>query len=102
MCSHYTALKKQEQLEKFFRTRGIPLPKSDMWPRHAGVFVRRPPEHDSGDEAVPEREAVVRLWELISGTTSRHDPDGSICTNATGSYIVPMASNTTAALYRYA
>lgn len=70
MCSHYTALKKQEQLEKYFRSRGIPLPsKSDMWPRYAGPFIRRPPEHDSGDEAVPERETVAGRWGLISGMT---------------------------------
>lgn len=70
MCSHYTALKKQEQLEKYFRARGIPLPaKSDMWPRYLGPFVRRPPEHDAGDEAVPEREAVVGRWGLISAMT---------------------------------
>ncbi|WP_225591504.1 hypothetical protein [Achromobacter sp. ACM01] len=43
MCSHYTALKKQEQMEKYFRARGIPLPaNSDMWPKYQGVFVRRP------------------------------------------------------------
>jgi len=70
MCSHYTALKKQAQLEKYFRARGIPLPpKSDMWPRYAGPFIRRPPEHDAGDEAVPEREAVVGRWGLISAMT---------------------------------
>lgn len=70
MCSHYTALKKQQQLEKYFRARGIPLPpKSDMWPRYAGPFIRRPPEHDAGDEAVPEREAVVGRWGLISAMT---------------------------------
>ena len=71
MCSHYTALKKQQQLEKYFRARGIPLPpKSDMWPRYAGPFIRRPPEHDAGDEAVPEREAVVGRWGLISAMTT--------------------------------
>ena len=70
MCSHYTALKKQEQMEKYFLARGIPLPpKSDMWPRYHGPFVRRPPEHDAGDEAVPEREAVVGRWGLISAMT---------------------------------
>ncbi|RSE80869.1 SOS response-associated peptidase [Achromobacter denitrificans] len=70
MCSHYTALKKQEQLEKYFGARGIPLPpKSDMWPRYQGPFIRRPPEHDSGDEAVPERETVVGRWGLISAMT---------------------------------
>lgn len=70
MCSHYTALKKQAQLEKYFLARGIPLPpKSDMWPRYAGPFIRRPPEHDAGDEAVPERESVVGRWGLISAMT---------------------------------
>ncbi|AMG45542.1 DUF159 family protein [Achromobacter xylosoxidans] len=71
MCSHYTALKKQVQLEKYFRARGIPLPpKSDMWPRYAGPFIRRPPEHDAGDEAVPEREAVVGRWGMVAPGTA--------------------------------
>lgn len=70
MCSHYTALKKREQLERHFRARGIPLPpKSDMWPGYVGPFIRRPPEHDAGDEAVPEREAAVGRWGLISAMT---------------------------------
>ncbi|ARP90342.1 DUF159 family protein [Bordetella genomosp. 9] len=69
MCSHYTALKKAEQMEKYFRARGIPIPKSDMWPRYPGVFVRRPAEWESGDEAVPEREAVIGRWGLISAAT---------------------------------
>jgi len=34
-----------------------------------GEFVRRPPEHDAGDEAVPEREAVPGRWGLVSGLT---------------------------------
>jgi putative SOS response-associated peptidase YedK len=69
VCSHYTALKKAEQMERYFRARGIPIPKSDMWPRYPGVFVRRPAEWESGDEAVPEREAVVGRWGLISAMT---------------------------------
>ena len=40
-----------------------------MWPRYQGVFVRRPVEHDAGDDAVPEREAVVGRWGLISSMT---------------------------------
>lgn len=72
MCSHYQALKKRDQLEKYFRARGIPLPeKWDMWPRYLGVFVRRPPEHDSGDEAVPEREALAGRWGMIAPGTPR-------------------------------
>jgi hypothetical protein len=39
-------------MEKYFQARGIPIAKSDMWPRYPGVFVRRPAEWDSGDEAV--------------------------------------------------
>lgn len=31
--------------------------------------MRRPPEWDSGDEAVPEREAVIGRWGLVSGMT---------------------------------
>jgi putative SOS response-associated peptidase YedK len=69
MCTHYTALKKAQLLEKFFRAHGIEPPRPDMWPRYDGVFVRRPLEWDSGDEAVPEREAVVGRWGLISALT---------------------------------
>ncbi|OZI61538.1 SOS response-associated peptidase [Bordetella genomosp. 11] len=75
MCSHYTALKKAEQLERYFRARGIPIPKADMWPRYPGVFVRRPPEWESGDEAVPDREAVVGRWGLISAMTRPDNTD---------------------------
>ncbi|MNK95721.1 hypothetical protein D3C87_1159700 [compost metagenome] len=74
MCSHYQTLKDAELLLKKF---GVPqkpaLEKYDMWPRYQGVFVRRPPEHDAGDEAVPEREATVGRWGLISASTG---PDG--------------------------
>lgn len=70
MCSHYQGIKNRDQLEKYFRVRGIPMPaKWDMWPKYAGEFVRRPPEWDSGDEAVPEREIETGRWGLISGMT---------------------------------
>lgn len=70
MCSHYQGMKKRDQMEKHFRARGIPLPADwDMWPRKFGEFVRRPPEWDSGDEAVPEREVEVGRWGLISAMT---------------------------------
>lgn len=70
MCSHYQSLKKREQMERYFRAHGIPLPPNwDMWPRRVGEFVRRPPEWESGDEAVPEREAVLGRWGLISAMT---------------------------------
>ena len=36
-----------------------------MWPRYPGIFIRRPVEHDAGDEAVPEREALVGRWGMM-------------------------------------
>jgi putative SOS response-associated peptidase YedK len=71
MCSHYQTLKDAELLLKKFGTRDqrAAVGKYDMWPRYQGVFVRRPPEHDAGDDAVPEREAVIGRWGLISAAT---------------------------------
>ncbi|TQJ94033.1 SOS response-associated peptidase family protein [Achromobacter sp. SLBN-14] len=70
MCSHYQTLKDAELLlKKFGVTRPGVLGKYDMWPRYQGIFVRRPPEHDAGDEAVPGIEAVTGRWGLISGST---------------------------------
>lgn len=70
MCSHYQTLKDAELLlKKFGVTRPGVLGKYDMWPRYQGVFVRRPAEHDAGDDAVPEREAVAGRWGLISAMT---------------------------------
>lgn len=73
MCSHYQTLKDAELLLKKFGVRDKPaaIGTYDMWPRYEGVFVRRPAEHDAGDEAVPEREAVVGRWGLISSMTKR-------------------------------
>ncbi len=60
MCSHYQTLKDAELLLKRFGAPNRHLGgKYDMWPRYPGVFIRRPSEHDAGDDAVPEREAVV-------------------------------------------
>lgn len=70
MCSHYQTLKDAELLLKKFGAPNKPAGgKYDMWPRYPGVFIRRPVEHDAGDEAVPEREAVVGRWGLISAMT---------------------------------
>lgn len=66
MCSHYQTLKDAELLLKKFGAPNKPAGgKYDMWPRYPGVFIRRPVEHDAGDEAVPEREAVVGRWGMI-------------------------------------
>lgn len=56
-------------MRKYFDAHPSAEVPADMWPRYMGVFVRRPPEWDSGDEAVPEREAAVGRWGLISAMT---------------------------------
>ena len=66
MCSHYQAVKHAEQLRKYFDAHRPPVEwPRDMWPRYSGVFIRRPDEWSSGDEAVPAREAVMGRWGLI-------------------------------------
>lgn len=70
MCSHYQAVEDLKSLERSFGARfaGGTF-KDDMWPKYQGVFVRRPPEHDAGDEAVPNVEATTGRWGLISALT---------------------------------
>ncbi|WP_116520141.1 SOS response-associated peptidase family protein [Achromobacter insuavis] len=66
MCSHYQTLKDAELLLKKFGVHHKPAgDEYDMWPGYLGVIARRPPEHDAGDEAVPEREATVGRWGMI-------------------------------------
>lgn len=66
MCAHYENLKSPERLERFF---GVAAPSSmgkvDVWPQYEGLLVRRPQHADAGDEAVPEREALVGRFGLI-------------------------------------
>ena len=66
MCSHYQALKEQD---KYFRYFGVDPPadpsKHDLWPGYLGAFIRRHPNSDVGDEAVPPREALTGLFGLV-------------------------------------
>ena len=66
MCSHYDPVKSPEVLKKHF---GVEAPaqmgRPDMWPGYQGIFIRRHELADVGDEAVPEREAVLGRWGLI-------------------------------------
>ncbi|MGN3705379.1 SOS response-associated peptidase [Achromobacter xylosoxidans] len=78
MCSHYQTLKDAELLlRRFGAQKPAAIGKYDMWPRYQGVFVRRPPEYDVGDEAVPPREAAVGRWGLISPSTRPDDLAGA-------------------------
>ena len=66
MCSHYQAVKDREHYQREF---GVAPPadmgKSDLWPGYLGTFIRRHPQADVGDEAVPEREALTGLFGLV-------------------------------------
>lgn len=77
MCSHYQAAKAAAKLARHFPDAVWPAMdtvKDDMWPRYQGLFVRRPPELDSGDEAVPPLEGEAGRWGLISGLTKELNP----------------------------
>ena len=65
MCSHYESMKEGAQ---FILDFGVELPvgaKADVWPCYPSTFIRRPLEADTGDEAVPAREALVGLFGLV-------------------------------------
>lgn len=66
MCAHYHSVTNPDQLRKHF---AVDAPtdavKSDVWPGYSSVFIRRHPYADVGDEAVPNREAVVGRFGLI-------------------------------------
>ena len=66
MCSHYQALKEREHYLRHFGTEPPLEPgKLDMWPGYLGSFIRRHPQAEVGDEAVPEREALNGLFGLV-------------------------------------
>lgn len=66
MCSHYQVILDRE---RYFRAFGVQPPVhpyvEDVWPGLTGAFIRRPPEADSGDEAVPAREALSGVFGLL-------------------------------------
>lgn len=67
MCSNYDACTSTERLKLHF---GVELPpgtnlRTDVWPTYQAPFVRRHPNADVGDDAVPPREAMVGLFGLV-------------------------------------
>lgn len=72
MCSHYQAEKRRKQIEKHF---GIKLPPGwepppgglHIYPTQRAPIIRRPPERESGDEAVPGFELVEGHFGLLPG-----------------------------------
>lgn len=66
MCSHYQALKERERYQRYFGVAPPPdMGKHDLWPGYVGSFIRRHPQADVGDEAVPVREALTGLFGLV-------------------------------------
>jgi putative SOS response-associated peptidase YedK len=68
MCSHYEGVKDRARLTKRFKVDApAAMGKPDVWPLYPSVFIRRPreAEMDTGDEAVPEREAMLGLFGLV-------------------------------------
>lgn len=71
MCSHYISEKRQP----FYLKLGIGLPEnwetqpgsSHNYPTQFAPMIRRPPECESGDEAVPEIEVVMARFGLLPG-----------------------------------
>ena len=72
MCSHYQAEKRRNQIERQF---GKVLPTDwdappgglHIYPTQFAPIIRRPPERDSGDEAVPDFEVVDARFGLLPG-----------------------------------
>jgi len=66
MCAHFEGVVDPRSYAEFFKAAPpAAAVKADLWPGYLGAFIRRPPEADSGDEAVPEREAVPGLFGLV-------------------------------------
>jgi hypothetical protein len=70
MCSHYEGVRDAQVLRKVFQVEPpADLGKTDLWPGYPGLLIRRPREKDSGDDAVPDREALPAC--LAWGPTGR-------------------------------
>jgi hypothetical protein len=66
MCSHYENIRDPQRLfQAFGAAAPASMGKVDVWPQYEGLFIRVPPHRDSGDEAVPEREALPGRFGLI-------------------------------------
>lgn len=66
MCSHYEAVPDPRVPKDVFRVEPpARLGKQDLWPGYEGLLIRRPREKDSGDDAVPDREALPALFGLV-------------------------------------
>ena len=66
MCAHYEAVQDRQRYQCHFDAKPpLDAGRSDVWPLYMASLIRRPPEADAGDEAVPEREALLGQFGLI-------------------------------------
>jgi putative SOS response-associated peptidase YedK len=68
MCSRYQSVRLDDDLRHFFNAMPVGILaglEKDVFKDYGAPFIRRPRERDSGDEAVPEREAVTGRFGLI-------------------------------------
>lgn len=66
MCSHYENIRDPQRLfQAFGAAAPASMGKVDVWPQYEGLFIRVPPHRDTGDEAIPEREALPGRFGLI-------------------------------------
>ncbi len=66
MCSHYESVKDRPTILRHFGLTHLPEGgKWDLWPGYAGLFIRRHEFAHGGDEAVPQREALIGSFGLI-------------------------------------
>jgi putative SOS response-associated peptidase YedK len=99
MCSHYVAEKARQKLARF----GVQLPMDwepppgglHIYPTQWAPIIRRPPEHDSGDEAVPDRELVLARFGLLPGF-AKDEKYGLRTYNARSETVAQLASFKTA------
>ena len=65
MCAHYESVKDPKRIAESFK---VLLPegiRTDVWPGYLSTFIRRPKEVGTGDEAVPDREALAGVFGMI-------------------------------------
>jgi len=71
MCSHYESVDDLSQPRRIYPSLKEPDQqwRKQMYPGYPGLFLRRPPELSSGDDAVPPIEAQVGRWGMIAPGT---------------------------------
>jgi hypothetical protein len=66
MCSNYVAVTSTERLRMYFGVEAPPpTVKAEVWPVYEAPFIRRHPNKDVGDDAVPPREVKAGLFGMI-------------------------------------